>query len=38
LGKFPQLFCLPRRDVEHTNFGTEGLANSIRAFNRDNPP
>jgi hypothetical protein len=31
LGKFPQLFCLQRRDVEHTNFRTWGFANSIRA-------
>jgi hypothetical protein len=30
LGKFPQLFCLPRRHVGHTYFGTWGLANSIR--------
>ena len=32
MGKFPQLFCLPRRHVGHTNFGTWGLANSIRAL------
>jgi hypothetical protein len=32
LGKFPQLFCLPRRHVGHTNFGTWGLANSIRGL------
>jgi hypothetical protein len=31
-GKFPQLFCLQRRYVEHTNFATWGFANSIRAF------
>src|SRR5215813_13227747 len=30
LGKFAQLFCLQRRHVGHTNFGTWGLANSIR--------
>jgi hypothetical protein len=29
-GKFPQLFCLQRRYVEHTNFATWGFANSIR--------
>src|SRR5215510_4217252 len=23
--KFPQLFCLPRRHVEHNNFGTGGV-------------
>jgi len=34
LEKFPQLFCLPRRHVEHTNFGTWGLANSIRRFSQ----
>jgi hypothetical protein len=31
--KFPQSFCLPRRHVGHTNFGTWGLANSIRGIN-----
>ena len=31
-GKFPQLFCLQRRYVEHTNFATWGFANSIRAL------
>ena len=30
--KFPQLFCLQRRHVGHTDFGTWGLANSIRPF------
>jgi len=30
LEKFSQLFCLQRRHVGHTNFGTWGLANSIR--------
>ena len=29
LGKFPQLFCIPRRHVGHTNFGTFEFANSI---------
>src|SRR5215470_8804166 len=29
-GSFLSSFCLPRRHIEHTNFGTEGLANSIR--------
>ena len=29
LGKFTQLFCLQRRYVGYTNFGTGGLANSI---------
>jgi len=32
LGKFPQLFCLQRRHVGHTNFSTWGLANSIPNF------
>ncbi len=31
LGKSSQLFCLQRRHVGHTNFGTWGLTNSIRA-------
>jgi hypothetical protein len=30
LGKFSQLFGLPRRHVGYTNFGTWGFANSIR--------
>jgi hypothetical protein len=37
LGKFPQLFCLLRRHVGHTYFGTWGLANSIRPLNRHTP-
>jgi len=32
LGKFPQLFCIPRRHVGHTNFGTFEFANSIPPF------
>jgi hypothetical protein len=32
LGKFPQLFCLQSRHVGHSNFGSWGLANSIRAY------
>jgi len=32
LCKFPQLFCLQRRHVGHTNFGTSEFANSIRPF------
>jgi hypothetical protein len=32
MGKFPQLFCLPRRHVEHPNFGTGELTNSIGTF------
>jgi hypothetical protein len=32
LGTFPQLFCLQKRHVRHTNFGTGGFANSIRPF------
>jgi hypothetical protein len=32
LGKFPQLFCLPRRHLGHINFGTFEFANSIGAF------
>src|SRR5437763_13605855 len=32
LGKFPKLFCLQRRHVGHTDFGTGGLANSIPPF------
>src|SRR5215813_7066189 len=31
-GKFAQLFCLQRRHVGHTNFGTWGLVNSISPF------
>ena len=32
MGKFPQLFCLQRRHVGQTNFGTFGFANSIQGF------
>ena len=32
MGKFLQLFCLPRRHVGNSNFGTSEFANSIRAF------
>src|SRR5437660_231179 len=32
LRKLPQLFCLQRRHVGYINFGTLGLANSIRRF------
>ena len=35
--KFPKLFCLPRRHVGHTHFGTFEFANSILGFNLDNP-
>ena len=40
MGQFPQLFCLPRRHVGYTNFGTWGFANSIRPFatHRARPP
>jgi hypothetical protein len=32
-GKFPQLCCLQRRHVGHTNFSTFEFANSIRPLN-----
>ena len=32
LRKFPTLFCLPRRHVGYTYFGTFEFANSIRWF------
>ena len=34
LGKFPQLFCLQRRHVGYTHFGTFEFANSIRPLRR----
>ena len=37
LEKFTQLFCLQRRHLGYPNFGTWGLANSIRPLFRDTP-